>query len=144
MAGKRKMRKGSVDVATAYTEAKKQRRHDRQLALEEAGKGGFKKRKPNYARREQLQTLHIVEANRWPDDDQLVKYAEMNQDKKVRRGGKPAKPREDVFPLMEELSTEIRNRILIAASLKVQPVKRNPGYCLVRTYNHKGRPITFV
>ena len=146
MAGKRKMRMGSKDVATAYTAAKAQRRHAGQVKREEAGKGGYPKRKPNYARREQLETLIIVENNLWPTDDQLVKYAEMNQDKKVRR--RPSKAKKNLrpveFPLMDEISDVTRNRMLIAASLKLQPVKRMPGFILSRTYNHKGRPITFV
>jgi hypothetical protein len=144
--GKRKLRKGSKDVAIAYTKAKAQRRHDKQIELEEAGKGGFNKRKPNYSRRAELEALQIVEQNRWPDDDQLVMYHELNTAKKPggNRSRKPIKPRVEIFPLMDEISDVTRNRMLIAASLKMQPVKRSPGWILSRTYNHKKRVITFV
>ena len=147
MAGKRsrKTRIGNGDVAKAATLKRKEKRAAKQALLEADGKGGFPKRKPAYDRPEQLRTLVLVDQNRWPDDDQLQKYAELNQDKK-RRGviKKAKKPRVDHFPLMDELDPVTRNRMLIAASLKLQPVKRQPGFVLTRTYNHKQRPITFV
>jgi hypothetical protein len=145
MAGKRKTRMGNRDVAVAYTVAKAQRRHDRQVALEEKGKGGHKKRKPDYDRRAELEYLWVEELNRWPEDTQLDAYAEMNQEKKPKGGRRRPKPIRPVeFPLMDEIDDVTRNRMLIAASLKLQPVKRMPGFIFVRTYNHKKRPITFV
>ena len=116
----------------------------KQKALEDAGKGGFPKRKPTYSDVEGLATLHVVESCRWPSEEQLVKYAELNQDKKSRRPGKPKKVRPVEFPLMDEIDDVTRNRMLIASSLKIQPVKRAPGFILTRTYNHKNRIITFV
>lgn len=144
--GKRLTRMGSKDVAKAFTLKRKEARIQKQLALEGAGNGGLHKRKPSYARPDALQALQVVEANRWPDDEQLVKYHELNQDKK-KTGGR-RKPRKNLppveFPLMDEINPVIRNRMLIAASLKVKEVKRLPGFILQRTYNHKKRPITFV
>ena len=141
---KRKTRMGSAEVAAAYTERRKEEKAVLQKAKEDAGKGGFPKRKPTYANQEGLDTLHVIESCRWPSEEQLDKYAELNQDKKSRRPGKPKKVRPVEFPLMDEIDDVTRNRMLIAASLKLQTVKSMPGFVFTRTYNHKNRPITFV
>jgi hypothetical protein len=84
---------------------------------------------------------------RFPDEDQLRKYHELNIDKKHVSHGKRKAPPDLRFNFMEAAalnSAKEVNRLLVAASLKIKRVRRFPGWVLQRTYNHGKRPITII
>ena len=85
---------------------------------------------------------------RWPTKEQVETYFKMNTDKRANRGraGGRARiaPREVTFPLLHEINAKVLNTILVAASLKIKKVRRDPGFVLTRTYNLKNRPVVFI
>ena len=76
----------------------------------------------------------------YPSVEQLQLYHELNQEKKPRGGGRKKNVPVFPFPLIEQAmgedgshKTEAVARLLHAAYLTVQPVRRYPGYVLKRT-----------
>jgi len=85
-------------------------------------------------------------ARRWPSNDQEQKYFELNMLKKQRGRANPKriKPREVTFPLLHEVNPAMLKKILLAASIKLKSVKRDPGFVLIRQYNLGNRPLEFI
>jgi len=84
--------------------------------------------------------------SRWPDQDTLIKAQELSM-KKHPRGRAKTKPMTMGFTVMDCLlgnSQDALLKLLLAASLKIKPVRRYPGYVLIKTYNLKDRPIQII
>jgi len=91
---------------------------------------------------------YIKNPNRWPSEDQLVKYAEMNQEKKPRGGSRRKKPMDVFFPLLEQAvgdnqphKAKTVGYLLTCAALKVARVRRYPGWITQRTYDLKNQVL---
>jgi len=107
----------------------------------------------NVARRTRVSLNPVAEnfirhqdENRQPTKESEMLYFELNNDKN-KKDPRPAnriKPPKYEFALMESVRSEVLDKLLTAASLKVKRVKRYPGWILQSTYNLGRRPLQFI
>ena len=103
------------------------------------------KKKKVITNRAAYQMVTHMQADRWPTSNQEDVYHQLNSGRNSKsRPGSRIMPRVMEFPLIESVKFEVIDKLLTAASLRLQRVKRYPGWYIQTVYNLKDRPIQII